>query len=61
MFRTSRWWARELARREQAWEAERARLVDVICHLAGQPWTLPPRPVPELKEPDEADEFERVT
>lgn len=60
MFRTSKWWAHELARREAAWAAERAQLVDRICHLAGQPWTLPPRPAPEPVR-EEEDEYERVT
>ena len=36
----SRWLLRELERRERAWEAERARLIETICRLAGQP-TVP--------------------
>jgi hypothetical protein len=61
LFRTSRWWARELVRREQAWEQERARLVDQICHLAGRPWTLPPRPLPDRPPVVEESEYEAVT
>lgn len=63
LFRTSRWWARELARREQAWEAERSRLIDQILFLSGKPWGLPPRPEPPRRPEAEAedDELELVT
>ena len=42
MFRTSAWWARELARREQAWTLERGMLLDRIMFLVGRTWTPPP-------------------
>jgi hypothetical protein len=46
---------REHERERQAWERERARLIETICHLAGQPLeselVLPVLPA----EPDEAE------
>ena len=52
MFRTSAWWARELARREQAWTLERGELLDRIMFLAGRTWTPPPY------DPDDVPTFD---
>lgn len=41
MFRSTRWYARELARREQTWAVERAQLISTICRLAGNPAAAP--------------------
>jgi hypothetical protein len=53
VIRSSRWWARELARREQAWAQERRELLDRIMHLAGQTWTPPPSTERAPREPVE--------
>lgn len=37
MLRSTKWFARELERREREWAAERRTLVETICHLAGAP------------------------
>ena len=42
---------RMLEREREAAAIERSRLIDQICNLSGNPWTLPPRPV-EPVEPD---------
>lgn len=51
---------RILEREREAFAAERQRLVDVICNLSGKPWTLPPRPITENREPQE-DPFRDLT
>ena len=44
MFRTAKWYMRELERRDRAHAAERAELIKTICHLTG-------RPLPEIEPP----------
>lgn len=51
MFATRRTLLRTLERERAAFADERRQLVDTICHLAGKPWTLPPREVKPV-EPD---------
>jgi hypothetical protein len=45
---------RLLEREREAHAAERARLIDTLCNLAGKPWTLPPRPITDY-DPIEED------
>jgi hypothetical protein len=33
---------RILERERESYAAERQRLIDTICHLAGRPWNVPP-------------------
>lgn len=52
MFRSSRWFVRELARREAAWAAERQQLLDRIMLLSGRPWNLAPADFVTVEDDD---------
>ena len=55
MFRSTRWFAHELARQQAEWARERRMLVETICHLSGRPVPVEPafRPPPESDPFDE--------
>ena len=65
MFRSTRWYTRELERRERAWADERKELLDRIMYLADRPWNEPPAPEWPERKPVEVDEseldYERIT
>ncbi len=46
---------RTLEREREAFVLERAHLIDVICHLSRNPWTLPPREKSVPEPPDEVE------
>lgn len=55
---TKRSLLRILEREREAHAAERARLIDTICHLSGRPWT--PSPADMRVEPEDLSEPELV-
>ena len=61
MFRSTRWYTRELERRERAWAEERATLLDRIMYLADRPWEQPPVEWPERLVSADDEHYERIT
>lgn len=53
MFKSTRYWMRELTRREAAWSRERQELVATICFLAG-------KPLPDFVEETPEPKFEQL-
>lgn len=49
---------RELVRERTQHRAEIQNLLDRIADISGKPWTLPPRPAVELREPEPQEIYE---
>lgn len=54
---TKRQLFRLLERERESFAAERGRLIDVICHLGRNPWTLPPREDVYVPDPEPVTDY----